>query len=155
MVERLIVNLTVLGRVGEGERVCSREGLFVVCGAGPVTALRRLLRSETRESSLHALEALVESAVSNCTKLCEQVRSDMEEEEVITIATFIARAQRDSLVRQLLESMQLAQAGLERLAVTYAGDCATVARLEVLCKRLCSVTNTLSEQFPYKERIVK
>ena len=95
-----------------------------------------------------ATAGMVETAVTACTKLCEQVREDMasEGEGGFSVRDFLARAQRDSLVRQLLVAMEQAHEGLERLAVTYSGDCATVARLDVLGQRLRSVTAKLNER---------
>lgn len=134
--ELVVANLKVLGRVEAGHKVRVWRGRLHAQKDGPLLGVMRALRAETRETSLHALEVLVESAVRCGSSL---------EEKVVSGEGRLERTRRRTMLSQLTRSMRGACMGLESLRATYASDLSTVARLEVLELKLLSAAECLEE----------
>jgi len=133
----VVANLKVLSRLEVGERLATRGGRLVTRPPTPLTTLLRFLRAETRESSLKAVETLVDDALRAMRELRERSTS-----------CDITRAQNGSLHDQLLHTMATCDAGIRNLASTYDGDTAVIARLEVVAHQLRTIVATLNSGTP-------
>jgi len=141
-VERVVANLRVLGRVEVGQKVGWSDGRLYVLRPSPLTALRRLLRAESRYTTLQVLETLAESSVQAMARVCSERREDgLEGSGDGPVGARLQRAQLEALVGELASSMRSAIGGLRRVAETYEGDSGVLARLEVMECKLRAVTS--------------
>lgn len=138
--ERAIVNLKVLGRLEVGERLGCRGGVLTARASSPWAALARFMRAESRLTSLKAVEALVDEALSVCEALlASKYRAETAPEETTPALTLWAEA---ALLRQLTESLEQSLGGMRNMASTYEGDASAAARIELALEkaRLCVAT---------------
>jgi hypothetical protein len=121
------INLLILSRVCANERLgTERSATWVIYRPSLTTAVGRWLRGEARSLNIDRLEQCVHHALAQLRSMCRDVPTG-------------ALAARDAppddrlrAIQQLCRNLGAAVGGLRNLAMTYADDVQTVARLHGL-----------------------
>ena len=141
----LLVNMKVVSQLQVGDKLCTTSTSFKVQTAAYTTPLVRWAGSESRDSSMSALDKLVQHAglivsraiTSDIIKrlhpnLGENERAHIEINNVAVTQYGLNLNDNVQLLQTMLESLKSMLPGITNLIETYVDDSTTSSRLHIL-----------------------
>ena len=130
--DRIMHDLKLLSTLRENDRVYVNDGLLCIDPPGPLTALYRWSRGDTRQKSIAAVQRTIFDALKLAEFGMEKVMRSAKSSRQAEVHEIAHK----STVIRLYKELQRATAALRHLRTTYIDDRSIVVQLDVIRERV-------------------
>ena len=152
--ERVLSNLHVLGALSDNDKLITNDDMFDIYSPTTWRALLRFLKGENRLGNVQRVRTCIRHAMTYSSSFLEEA-NDMLDHLALSTPVHMSLIRVKMLCSQhtrMMNGLQKANEGMEHLKLTYRGDSAMAAQVELL---IDEVASHLSVMQPFSEALKK